>query len=163
MLLNNCAYRKSQTSTAGSVGHDSEPEESNPWLAGPDMQAQVQAWSCLIRCAAPPPASRPDALLPSLFTPGPWRIPRSALGGQPPCPPNPLGLTSLPLCLSPRLSCSSVPFPQRYGAADLPDADLKLRERLGHALPVAFGILWRQRVLIRAYLAPTLPSRRPGR
>ena len=42
-----------------------------------------------------------------------------------------------------------MPFPQRYGAADLPDADLKLRERLGHALPVAFGILWRQRVLIR--------------
>ena len=56
-----------------------------------------------------------------------------------------------------------MPFPQRYGAADLPDADLKLRERLGHALPVAFGIFWRQRVLIRAYLAPTLPSRRHGR
>ena len=56
-----------------------------------------------------------------------------------------------------------MPFPQRCGAADLPDADLKLRERLGHALPVAFGILWRQSVLLRAYLAPTLPSHRPGR
>lgn len=50
-----------------------------------------------------------------------------------------------------------MPFPQRYGAADLPDADLKLRERLGHVLPVAFGIFWRQSVLIRAYLAQSPP------
>ena len=56
-----------------------------------------------------------------------------------------------------------MPFLQRYGAADLPDADLKLLEPLGHPLPVAFGILWRQSVLLRVYLAPTLPGRRPGR
>ena len=54
-----------------------------------------------------------------------------------------------------------MPFLQRYGAADLLDADLKLREHLGHVLPVAFGILWRQSVLLCAYLAPTLPGRRP--
>ena len=93
----------------------------------------------------------------------PWGISQLSFKGPPLSPPDPFVLTVVPLSPSSRLSCSSVPFPQRYGAADLPDADLKLRERLGHALPVAFGILWRQRVLIRAYLAPTLPSRRPGR
>ena len=35
-----------QASTARSVGDDSEPEESDPLLAGPDMQAKVQARSC---------------------------------------------------------------------------------------------------------------------
>ena len=52
---------------------------------------------------------------------------------------------------------------KRYSAAAVLDADLQLPEQSELALPVAFGILGRQRVLIRAYLAPTLPSRRPGR
>ena len=56
-----------------------------------------------------------------------------------------------------------MPFLQRYGTADLLDVDQQLLEQSEPVLPVAFGILWRQRVLIRAYLAPTLPSRRHGR
>ena len=56
-----------------------------------------------------------------------------------------------------------MPFLQRYDAADLLDADQQLLEQSEPVLPVAFGILWRQSVLLRAYLAPTLPGRRPRR
>ena len=56
-----------------------------------------------------------------------------------------------------------MPFLKRYGATDMLDADQHLREQSEPVLPVAFGILWRQSVLLRAYLAPTLPGRRPGR
>ena len=89
---------------------------------------------------APPPASRPYALLPGLFTQNPWGVSQSALGGQPASPPNPLSLTLLPPCPSSRLSCYPMPFLQRYGAADLLDAALQLYRWLGHALMAAFGI-----------------------
>ena len=56
-----------------------------------------------------------------------------------------------------------MPFLQRYDAADLLDADQQLLEQSEPVLSVAFGILWRQSVLLRVYLAPTLPGRRPGR
>ena len=46
-----------------------------------------------------------------------------------------------------------MPFLQRYDAADLLDADQQLLEQSEPVLPVAFGILWRQSVLLRAYLA----------
>ena len=46
-----------------------------------------------------------------------------------------------------------MPFPQRYGAADVLDVDQQLLEQSEPVLPVAFGILWRQSVLLRAYLA----------
>ena len=99
------------------------------------------------------PAFAPQALGGSLDRPSEDSLPAlPTLSGSPRC-----------LSVSRRASRAHLCPSRRYGAADLPDADLKLRERLGHALPVAFGILWRQRVLIRAYLAPTLPSRRPGR
>jgi hypothetical protein len=109
---------------------------------------------------APPPASRPYALLPGLFTQSPWGVSQPTFEGQPPSPPNPLGLTSLPLCLSSRLSCSPVPFLQRYGAAAVLDADLQLPEQSELALPVTFGILGRQSVLLRAYLA-ACPAQSP--
>ena len=54
-----------------------------------------------------------------------------------------------------------MPFLKRYGATDMLDADQHLREQSEPVLPVAFGSLWRQSVLLRAYLAPTLPGRRP--
>ena len=54
-----------------------------------------------------------------------------------------------------------MPFLQRYGAADLLDADQQLLEQSEPVLPVAFGIRWRQRVLLRAYLPPTLPVAAP--
>ena len=110
---------------------------------------------------APPPASRPHALLPDSFTPGPWEVSQPTFGGLPASSPNPPLLTSLPLCPSSHLACSSVPFLQRYGAAAVLDADLQLPEQSELALPVTFGILGRQSVLLRAYLAPTLPGRRP--
>ena len=89
---------------------------------------------------APPPASRPYALLPGLFTQSPRGVSQPAFGGLPASSPNPLLLTSLPLCPSSRLSCSSMPFLQRYGATDLLDAALQLYRWLGHALMAAFGI-----------------------
>jgi hypothetical protein len=88
----------------------------------------------------PPPASRPYALLPGLFTQNPWGVSQSALGGQPASPPKPLSLTLLPPCPSSRLSCYPMPFLQRYGAADLLDAALQLYRWMGHALMAAFGI-----------------------
>ena len=110
---------------------------------------------------APPPASRPYALLPGLFTQSPWGVSQPTFEGQPPSPPNPLGLTSLPLCLSSRLSCSPVPFLQRYGAADLLDAALQLHMRLEHELVVPFGMSSRHGVLLRAFRAPALADRCP--
>ena len=59
----------------------------------------------------------------------------------------------MPLCLSSRLSCSSMPFLQRYGAADVIDAGLQLPEQSEPALLVNFGIVGRQSMLLRAYLA----------
>ena len=55
-----------------------------------------------------------------------------------------------------------MPFLMRYGAADHLDADQKLREQSERVLPVPFGILWRQSVLLSAYLALSLPGRRLG-
>jgi len=54
-----------------------------------------------------------------------------------------------------------MPFLKRYGATDMLDADQHLREQSEPVLPVAFGIRWRQRVLLRAYLPPTLPVAAP--
>jgi hypothetical protein len=88
----------------------------------------------------PPPASRPYALLPGLFTQGPWGVSQSTLEEPPASPPNPLLFTLLPPCPSSRLSCYPMPFLQRYGAADLLDAALQLYRWLGHALMAAFGI-----------------------
>ena len=163
MQINERGDCKSQTGTTGSVDDHSEPEESNPWLAGPDMQAQVQARSCLIRCATPPPASRPDALLPSPFTPGLKGISHPGLEKLPASPPNPLLLTSLPPCPSSRLSCSPMPFLKRYSAADLLDTAPRRYRRLGRVLGVAFGVSLRLGALLRAFRAPALPDRRPGR
>jgi hypothetical protein len=53
-----------------------------------------------------------------------------------------------------------MPFLQRYGAAAVLDADLQLPEQSELALPVTFGILGRQSVLLRAYLA-ACPARSP--
>ena len=53
-----------------------------------------------------------------------------------------------------------MPFLQRYGAADVLDADLQLPEQSELALPVTFGILGRQSVLLRAYLA-ACPAQSP--
>ena len=54
-----------------------------------------------------------------------------------------------------------MPFLKRYGATDMLDADQHLREQSEPVLPVPFGIRWRQRVLLRAYLPPTLPVAAP--
>jgi hypothetical protein len=54
-----------------------------------------------------------------------------------------------------------MPFLKRYGATDMLDADQQLLELSELVLPVAFGIRWRQRVLLRAYLPPTLPVAAP--
>ena len=63
--------------------------------------------------------------------------------------------------LSSRLSCSPVPFLQRYGAADLLDAALQLHMRLEHELVVPFGMSSRHGVLLRAFRAPALADRCP--
>ena len=109
---------------------------------------------------APPPASRPYALLPGLFTQSPWGVSQPTFGGLPASSPNPLLLTSLPLCPSSRLSCSSMPFLQRYGAADVLDANLQLPEQSEAAVPVTLGILGWQSMQPRPNLAPC-PARSP--
>ena len=96
-----------------------------PWTAGSEV---------------PPFVSRPYALLPGLFSQGPWGVSQSTLEEPPASPPNPLLFTLLPPCPSSRLSCYPMPFLQRYDAADLLDAALQLYRWLGHALMAAFGI-----------------------
>ena len=56
-----------------------------------------------------------------------------------------------------------MPFLQRYGAADVIDAGLQLPEQSEPALLVNFGIVGRQSMLLRAYLAAWPALRRPGR
>jgi hypothetical protein len=46
-----------------------------------------------------------------------------------------------------------MPFLQRYGAADVIDAGLQLPEQSEPAFLVNFGIVGRQSMLLRAYLA----------
>ena len=112
---------------------------------------------------APPPASPPPALpewVPSPLPTSPWGISQPSFKGPPRRPPDPLVLTVVPLSPSSRLSCSSMPFLQRYSAAAVLDADLQLPEQSELALPVTFGILGRQSVLLRAYLA-ACPAQSP--
>ena len=109
---------------------------------------------------APPPASRPHPFLLGPFTQSPWGVSRPTFGGLPASSPNPLLLTSLPLCPSSRLSCSSMPFLQRYGAADVLDANLQLPEQSEAVVPVTLGILGWQSMQPRPNLAPC-PARSP--
>jgi hypothetical protein len=108
----------------------------------------------------PSPPSTIHALVLSPLPTSPWGISQPSFKGPPLRPPDPLVLTVVPLCPSSRLSCSSMPFLQRYSAAAVLDADLQLPEQSELALPVTFGILGRQSVLLRAYLA-ACPARSP--
>ena len=84
---------------------------------------------------------RKTALLLSPLPTSPWRISQPSFRGPPPNSPDPFVLTVVPHSPSSRLSCSSMPFLQRYGAADVLDADLQLPEQSEAAVPVTFGIL----------------------
>ena len=110
---------------------------------------------------APPPASRSHALLPGLLPSRPWGTSQRPFEGQPLSPPDPLRLTALLPSPSPRLSCSSMPFLQRYSADDLLDAAPRRYRRLGRVLGVAFGMPSRLGALLRALRAPALPDRCP--
>jgi len=107
-----------------------------------------------------PPFPIPWRVSRSPFTQSPWGVSRPTFGGLPASSPNPLLLTSLPLCPSSRLSCSSMPFLQRYGAADVLDANLQLPEQSEAAVPVTLGILGWQSMQPRPNLAPC-PARSP--
>jgi len=112
---------------------------------------------------APPPASPPPALpewVPSPLPTSPWGISQPSFKGPPRRPPDPLVLTVVPRSPSSRLSCSSMPFLQRYGAADVLNANLQLPEQLEAAVPVTFGILGWQSIQPRPNLAPC-PARSP--
>ena len=110
---------------------------------------------------APPPASRSHALLPGPLPSRPWGTSQRPFEGQPLSPPDPLRLTALPPSPSPRLSCSSMPFLQRYSVDDLLDAAPRRYRRLGHVLGVSFGMPSRLGALLRALRAPALPDRCP--
>ena len=53
-----------------------------------------------------------------------------------------------------------MPFLQRYGAADVLDANLQLPEQSEAAVPVTFGIIGWQSMQLRPNLAPC-PARSP--
>jgi hypothetical protein len=127
---------------------------------GPQVIQPVLCHGYAHPAMAPPPASRPYALLPGLFTQSPWGVSHPTFGGLPASSPNPLLLTSLPLCPSSRLSCSSMPFLQRYSTAAVLDADLQLPEQSEAAVSVTFGILGWQSMQLRPILAPC-PARSP--
>ena len=108
----------------------------------------------------PSPPSTIHALVLNPLSTSPWGISQASFKGPPLSPPDPLVLTVVPLSPSSRLSCSSMPFLQRYGAADVLDANLQLPEQSEAAVPVTFGILGWQSMQPRPNLAPC-PARSP--
>ena len=137
---------------------NADKADSPPFLRGGSSSSCSLQWK--VGLERPPFVSTIHALLLSPMPTSPWGISQPSFKGPPLSPPDPFVLTVVPRSPSSRLSCSSMPFLQRYGAADVLDANLQLPEQSEAAVPVTFGIIGWQSMQLRPNLAPC-PARSP--